>query len=262
MLFRSEYEWINNCGSKARKKVILNAETAYKRFFKGQSKFPRFKKKNKDSTSLYFPKDNNTDWEVERHRIKIPTLKWVRIKEYGYVPTNAKVISGTVTRKANRYYVSVLIETNDIEKIINENEGIGIDLGIKDFAICSNEKVYKNINKTHEVKRLEKKLKREQKRLSRKYVSLNSKNKKEKEAATRHNIQKQTVNVQKIHQRLFNLRNNYLNMIISELLKQKPRYITLENLNVKGMKKNRHLSKAISRQCFYTFRSKLEVKCK
>ena len=258
-----EYKWINECGSKARKKAIVNAETSYKRFFKGQSKFPRFKKKNKTNIGLYFPKNNKTDWKIERHRINIPTLKWVKLKEFGYIPANAKVKSGTVTMKANRYYVSVLVEEDDYIKYTNFNEGIGIDLGLKDFAICSNGDVYKNINKTKEVERLEKKLKKEQRKLSRKYESLKIKNKEIKGGnATRQNIQKQIVEVQRLHRRLYNIRNNYINYVISELLKQNPSYITIEDLNVSGMMKNRHLSKAISKQGFYTFRNKLTYKCK
>lgn len=100
-----EYSWINNCGSKARKKAIQNAETAYKSFFKGQAKFPKFKKKNKCDVKLYFPKNNKGDWKVDRHRIMIPTLNKVRLKEYGYIPVGSKIISGTVSKKANRYYV-------------------------------------------------------------------------------------------------------------------------------------------------------------
>ena len=259
---QEKYSWINNCGSKARKKAIQNAETGYKRFFKGQSKFPKFKKKNKSNVSLYFPKDHKTDWTIERYRIKIPTLKWVRLKEYGYIPLNEKVISGTVTQKAGKYYVSVLVETENNTDINHNNEGIGIDLGLKEFATCSNGDRYKNINKTLTVNKIEKKLKREQRKLSRKYESLKSRNKKEKGKATRQNIQKQIVMVQKLHQRLFNIRNNYINYVISELLKQNPSYITLEDLNIKGMMKNKHLSKAVSKQGFYSFRNKLEYKCK
>src|SRR5699024_8587676 len=130
-----EYSWINNCGSKARKKAIQNAEISYKRFFKGQSRFPRFKKKNKSNIGLYFPKNNKTDWKIERHKINIPTLKWVRLKEFGYIPCNNKVVSGTVSVKSGRYYVSVLIETDDENVITNNCEGIGVDLGLKEFAI-------------------------------------------------------------------------------------------------------------------------------
>ena len=256
-----EYCWINNCGSKARKKAIQNAETAYKRFFKGQAKFPKFKKKNKSDVKLYFPKNNKGDWKVDRHRIMIPTLKNVRLKEYGYIPVGSKVISGTVSKKANRYYVSVIIDVEIIPQK-NTNQGIGIDLGIKEFAICSNtDKPYKNINKTQRVKKLEKKLLREQKRLSRKYESLKLRNKKEKGEATRQNIQKQIVKVQILYQRLNNIRTDYINKVVSNVVRSKPSYITIEDLNVKGMMKNKHLSKAVAQQKFYEFRNKLTNKC-
>ena len=255
-----EYSWINNCGCKARKKAILNAETAYKRFFKGKSKFPRFKKKNKSDVKLHFPKNNKYDWKVERHRIMIPTLKKVRLKEYGYIPVGAEVISGTVSKKANRYYVSVIIDTN-IKPQENINEGIGIDLGIKEFAICSNKQIYRNINKTQRVKKVERKLLKEQRKLSRKYESLKLRNKKEKGVATRQNIQKQIVKVQILHQRLTNIRTDYINKIVSNVVRNKPQYITIEDLNVKGMMKNRHLSKAVAQQKFYEFRTKLTNKC-
>ncbi|MBS4893715.1 MAG: transposase, partial [Veillonella parvula] len=153
-----EYNWINSCGSKARKKAICNAEIAYKRFFKGQSKFPRFKKKKNQDVKIYFPKNNKTDFKVDRHRINIPTLKWVRLKEKGYIPTNAKVVNGTVSRKADRYYVSILVEKDDIKSSKSTNDGIGIDLGIKEFAVCSDGIKFKNINKTSTVKKVEKKL--------------------------------------------------------------------------------------------------------
>ena len=259
---QEEYKWIDSCGSKARTKAICNAETAYKRFFKGQNKFPRFKKKKNQDVKIYFPKNNKTDFKIYRHKINIPTLKWVRLKEKGYIPTNAKVINGTVSRKADRYYISVICEVDWNIPSGEYKEGIGIDLGIKDLAICSDKTIYKNINKTQRVKKLEKKLKREQKRLSRKYESLKIRNKKIKGGnATRQNIQKQIVKVQKLHQKLTNIRTDYINKTVSEIVKQKPSYITIEDLNVKGMMKNRHLSKAVVQQKFFEFKTKLEHKC-
>ncbi|HGM3508303.1 TPA: RNA-guided endonuclease InsQ/TnpB family protein, partial [Clostridioides difficile] len=200
---------------------------------------------------------------IERHRVKIPTLGWVRLKEFGYIPINSIVKSGTVSQKSNRYYVSILVEEDDIQVSKCTNEGIGIDLGIKDFAICSNGSKFKNINKTSTVKKVEKKLKREQRKLSRKYESLKVRNKNIKEGvATRQNIQKQIVKVQKIHQRLANIRTDYINKTVSQVIEQKPSYITIEDLNVSGMMKNKHLSKAISSQKFFEFRAKLTAKCK
>jgi len=251
-----DFKWINDCGSKARKKAIQNAETAYKRFFKGQSKFPRFKKKSKSDVKLYFPKNNKGDWKIERHRLMIPTLKNVRLKEYGYIPVEAKIINGTVSKKADRYYVSVVIDV-DTSIVQNTNQGIGIDLGLKDFAICSDGNTYKNINKTQRIRKLEKKLKREQKRLSRKYEFL----KKKGGTATKSNIKKKIVKVQKLHHRLDNIRTDYINKTISRIVNQKPKFITIEDLNVKGMMKNKHLSKAVAQQKFYEFRNKLTNKC-
>ena len=252
-----KYKWINNCGAKARKKAIQNAETAYRRFFNGQSKFPRFKKKNKSDVKVYFPKNNKGDYKVERHRIMIPTLKNVRLKEYGYIPIGSKVISGTVSKKADRYYVSVIIDVDMPIVSKNTNEGIGIDLGLKDFAICSNGEKYKNINKTQKIRKIEKKLKREQKKLSRKYENL----KKKGGTATKSNVKKQIVKVQKLHHKLNNIRTDYVNKTISNIINQKPKFITIEDLNVKGMMKNRHLSKAVANQKFYEFRNKLAIKC-
>ena len=240
----------------------MNGEKAFKRFFDKKSKFPRFKKKNKSDVKAYFPKNNPTDWTAERHRIKIPTLGFVRLKEKGYIPSNAKVKSGTVSKEAGRYYVSVLVETEDQTILPPSGEGIGIDLGIKDFAIVSAiDDPFPNINKTKPVKELEKRLKRAQRKLSRKYESSKKKIKNEGEA-TRQNIQKQLVKVQKLHQRLSNMRENYLNQVIHQVISQKPRYITIEDLNVKGMMKNRHLAKAVQKQNFYSFRVKLAHKCK
>ena len=158
--------------------------------------------------------------------------------------------------KADRYYVSVIVDI-DAPIIKNTNKGIGIDLGLKDFAICSDGNIYKNINKTQRIRKLEKKLKREQKRLSRKYEFL----KKRGGTATKSNINKKIANVQKLHHRLDNIRTDYINKTISRIVNQKPKFITIEDLNVKGMMKNKHLSKAVAEQKFYEFRNKLTTKC-
>ena len=258
-----DYEWIKEVYSKSVKKSIMNADVAFKRFFKGQSKFPRFKKKGKSDVKMYFVKNNPKDCFCERHRINIPTLGWVRIKEKGYIPTTKSgyvIKSGTVSTKAGRYYVSVLVEEQENEKPQLNDFGLGIDLGVKEFAVVSNGKTYKNINKTAKIKKLEKQLKREQRCLSRKYEDLKKRSKKKGEA-TRQNIQKQVLKVQKLHQRIDNIRTDYINKTISDIAKTKPSYIVIEDLNVKGMMKNRHLSKAVASQKFYEFRTKLEEKC-
>ncbi|HFD0306664.1 TPA: RNA-guided endonuclease InsQ/TnpB family protein [Clostridium perfringens] len=258
-----DMKWIKEVSSKATKQAIMNGDKAFRDFFKKAKGFPRFKKKKNQDVKAYFPKNNKTDWTLERHRVKIPTLGWVRLKEFGYIPVNSIVKSGTVSQKADRYYVSILVEENDKKVYKSTNEGVGIDLGVKEFVVCSDGIKFKNINKTSTVKKIEKKLKREQRKLSRKYESLKIRNKNIKEGrATRQNIQKQVVKVQKLHQRLTNIRTDYINKIVSSIIKQKPSYITIEDLNVKGMMKNKHLSKAIASQKFFEFKTKLTFKCK
>ena len=256
-------KWIKEVSSKATKQAIMNGDKAFKDFFKKTKGFPKFKKRKNQDVKAYFPKNNKTDWTLERHRVKIPTLGWIRFKEFGYIPTNSVVKSGTVSQKSNRYYVSILVEEDDIQIFDPINEGIGIDVGIKDFAICSDGVKFKNINKTSTVKKVEKKLKREQRKLSRKYESLKIRNKNIEEGrATRQNIQKQVVKVQKLHQRLANIRTDYINKTVFSIVKQKPSYITIEDLAVSNMMKNKHLSKAISSQKFFEFKTKLMSKCK
>ena len=250
--------WIKEAYSKAVKKSVEDGCTAFTRFFKHQSGFPKFRKKGKSDVKMYFVKNNPKDCACERHRIKIPSLGWVRIKEKGYIPTTKdgwRIKSGTVSIKADRYYLSVLVEIPDARIAANRNEGVGIDLGIKDFAVVSDGKTYKNINKSTRVRKLEKKLRREQRCLSRKYE------KSKKGESAQKNIQKQKHKVQKLHHKMDNIRTDYINKTIAEIVKTKPSYITIEDLNVSGMMKNRHLSKAVASQKFYEFRTKLKAKC-
>ena len=251
--------WIREVYSKAVKKSIEDGCTAFTRFFKHQSDFPKFKKKGKSDVKMYFVRNNPKDCQCERHRLKIPTLGWVRIKEKGYIPTTKDgymIRSGTVSVKAGRFYVSVLVEIPDINIDNNSNEGIGIDLGLKDLAIVSNGKTYRNINKSAGLKKLEKQLIREQRSLSRKYENL-----KKGESTQRANIRKQKLKVQKLHHKMDNIRTDHINKTIAEIVKTKPSYIAIEDLNVKGMMKNRCLSKAVASQKFYEFRTKLKAKC-
>ena len=254
-----EYSWIKEAYSKAVTQAVNNGQTAFTRFFNHKSAFPRFKKKGKSNVKMYFVKNNPKDCRCERHRINIPSLGWVRIKEKGYIPTTKDgyvIKSGHVSIKAGRYYVSVLIEIPDNRIANNSNEGIGIDLGLKDFAVVSNGTSYKNINKSAKLKKLEKQLIREQRSLSRKYENV-----KKGGSTQRANIQKQRLKVQKLHHRIDNIRTDYINKTIAEIVKTKPSYITIEDLNVSGMMKNKHLSKAVASQKFYEFRTKLQAKC-
>ncbi|WP_295248018.1 transposase [uncultured Catenibacterium sp.] len=255
-----EYSWIKEAYSKSVTQAVNNGQTAFENFFNHKSAFPKFKKKGRSNVKMYFVRNNPKDCQCERHRIKIPSLGWVRIKEKGYIPTTKDgyvIKSGHVSIKADRYYVSVLIEIPDNRIVSHSGEGIGIDLGLKDFAIVSNGKTYKNINKSAKLRKLEKKLIREQRSLSRKYENL-----KKGGSTQKRNIQKQRLKIQKLHHRIDNIRTDYINKIIAEIVKTKPSYITIEDLNVSGMMKNKHLSKAVASQKFYEFKSKLLAKCR
>ncbi|PHI09042.1 RNA-guided endonuclease InsQ/TnpB family protein [Fusobacterium polymorphum] len=253
-------KWIKDISSKSVKQAMIYGEQAFKRFFKGLTAFPVFKKKGKNELGAYFIKNNKKDFKFYRHKIKIPTLKFVRVKEYGYIPKNANIKSGTITKIADKYFLSLIIEVDDIVKTKNKNiKGLGIDLGIKDTAICSDGRVFKNINKTIKIKKLKKKLKREQRKMSRSIEYSKSKKIKLKECK---NFNKKKLKVQKIFYRLNCIRDDYNNKMVDEITRAKLKYITIEDLKVSNMIKNKHLSKAIQEQNFYSIRTKLINKCK
>lgn len=254
--------WIKDVSSKAVKQSIVNAERAFKRFFNKQSGFPRYKKKNKQDVKMYFVKtDAKTIIKCERHRLQVPTLGFMRLKEYGYLPTNKVIRSGTVSERAGRFYVTVLVDEKSLKKPVTLNDaGLGVDLGLKEFAITSNGQVFENKNKTEKMRKLEKKLKRAQRSLSRKYKEKKKRGEKllTKKSA---NIDKNLLRVQKLHHELSRKRQEYVRQVVSEMVKTKPKYIAIEDLNVSGMMKNKHLSKAIAGQNFYYFRLWLIYVC-
>ena len=260
LLKNPDKKWIKEVSSKSVKQAMLYGERAFKNFFKGLSSFPAFKKKGKNEIGAYFVKNNKKDFEFYRHKIKIPTLKFVRLKEYGYIPDNANIKSGTISKIADKYFLSLVIEVEDSIKETNTNtKGLGIDLGIKDTAICSNGKVFKNINRTEKVKKIKKKLKREQRKISRSIEY--SKHNKIKLKDLR-NFSKKKLKIQRLFYKLNCIRNDYNNKIVDEITRTKLKYITIEDLKVSNMMKNRHLSKAIQEQNFYSIRTKLINKCR
>ena len=253
-------KWIKDVSSKSVKQAMIYGEKAFKNFFKGLSSFPVFKKKGKNELGAYFVKDNKKDFEFYRHKIKIPTLKFVRVKEYGYIPKNANIKSGTISKVTDRYFLSLVMEVDDIVKTENKSiKGLGVDLGIKDTAVCSDGRIFKNINKTKKVKKLKKKIKREQRKMSRSIEYSKSNKIKLKECK---NFNKKKLKVQRLFYRLNCIRYDYNNKIVNEITRTKLKYITIEDLKVSNMMKNKHLSKAIQEQNFFSIRTKLINKCK
>lgn len=262
---QEEYKWLYSISNNVTKQAIKDACLSYKRFFKGQAKFPKFKSKKFDRPSFYVDnvkiKFTNSHVKLENisdsKRKNKAKLNWIKLCEKGKIPTDCKYINPHVVYDGENWFICVGIEYKDLDKIPNE-QGIGIDLGIKDLAICSDGNAYKNINKTHKIKQLEKKKRRLQRKISRKYL-INKEGSSYKKTC---NIIKSEKKLLKLNHRLTNIRDNYLHQTTSEIIKRNPSFITIEDLNVSGMMKNKHLSKSVQQQKFYEFRRQLEYKCK
>lgn len=258
-----EYKWLNEISNNVTKQAIKDACNAYRRFFKGQCKHPRFKSKKHSALSFY--QDNikiqftNTHVKIEKFSMSRKRnkqkLNWIKLCEKGRIPTNCKYTNPRFTYDGLYWYVSVGIEVDD-NTALPSNEGVGIDLGLKDLAICSDGNTYKNINKTQKIKKLEKRKRRLQRSISRRY----EKNKKGVNYCKTSNIIKGEKELLKLVKRLTNIRHNYLHQITSEIVKRKPSFICMEDLNVSGMMKNKHLSKAVQQQGFYEFRRQIKYK--
>ena len=258
-----EYKWLNDISNNVTKQAIKDACDAYKKFFKGLAKFPKFKSKKKTTPSFY---QDNVKIQFSEMHVKMEgfavskkknkqKINWIRLAEHGRVPTNCKYSNPRIKFDGLNWWITVGIEYSD-SGVTPNKDGVGIDLGIKDLAICSDEHKYKNINKTHGVKQLEKKKRRLQCSISRKY----EKNKKGESYCKTCNIIRSEKKLLKITHRLTNIRQNYLHQITSEIIKREPSFICMEDLNIKGMMKNRHLSKAVQQQGFYEFRRQIEYK--
>ena len=252
-LKKNELSWLNDVSNNVAKQAVKDACNAYKRFFKGLSGKPRFKSKRKSKKSFYH----------DNVKLKVKEGKFVHIEKVGWIKTNEQLPIGVKYNNLrisydNKYwYLSVGIEQGESQEVLTD-VSLGIDLGLKDFAICSDGTVYKNINKSYVVKKIEKRLKRLQKQVSRKYEQ----NKKGKEYVKTKNIIKLEKKIQQTYRRLANIRNNYLHQTTTSIVKTKPYRVVIEDLNVKGMMKNKHVSDAIRKQGFYEFRRQLKYKCK
>ena len=259
-----EYTWLNDVSNNVAKQAIKDACNAYKRFFKGLAKFPKFKSKKKSTPSFY---QDNVRIQFSETHVKVEKftaskkknkqkLNWIRLAEQGRVPIGCKYSNPRIKFDGLNWWITVGIEYPDPVAIVSENEGVGIDLGIKDLAICSDGNKYKNINKSNSIKNLEKKKRRLQRSISRSY----EKNKKGKEYCKTNNVIKKEKLLLKLYHRLTNIRQNYLHQTTSEIIKREPSFICIEDLNVSGMMKNIHLAKAVQEQCFYEFRRQIEYK--
>ncbi len=259
-----EYQWLNDYSNNIAKQAVKDACKAYKNFFRGFTDYPKFKSRKKAKPSFYADpcKIQFTGTHVKLEKMttnrKANKQKFnsIKLAEPNRIPVTAKYSNPRITFDGLNWWISVGIECEEsTEK--PANQGIGIDIGIKDLAICSDKKVYKNINKTAKVRKLKKKKRRLQRRISKKY----SKNKKGECYCKTRSIVKSEKKLLKITHKLTNIRHNYLHQTTSEIISRKPKFIVLEDLNVKGMMKNRHLAESVQEQCFYEFYRQIQYKC-
>lgn len=245
-----DFKWLNDVSCNVAKQAVKDACNAYKRFFKKQSAFPKFKSKKKTRPSFY---NDSVKLKVKQDLVLIEKVGWLKTSEQ--IPMNIKYYNPRITFDNKYWYISVGYETTYPTQELTD-EVLGIDLGVKDLAVCSNGMVFTNINKSTEVKKKEKRLRRLQRKVSRKYQI----NKQGGEFAKTCNIIKIEKEIRLLQRSLANIRKNHLHQASSSIVKAKPRRIVLEDLNVKGMMKNKYLSKAVAQQCFYEFRRQIEYK--
>lgn len=246
-----DYPYIKLTSSKAIKQSIMDCDKAFKNFFKSKGGFPKPKLRIHNK-GVYLPRNNINDIEIDRHKIKVPTYGWLRVKEKGYLPTKGVVYKSVTLSlgKNGRAYASLLVEEDsNVKPVELKDKGIGIDLGIKTFATTSDNIQFSNINKSEKVKSLEKLLKRVNKIVSRK--SKNSNNKR-----------KVLLRKNKIESTLTNIRRDYYQKVAISLVKTKPKFIAIEDLLIKSMMKNKVLAGKIGKANFYNFRVFLERKCR
>ena len=260
-----KFMWLNNYSNNIAKQAVKDACNAYLNFFKGITKFPNYKSQRKSKPSFYVDTDkiSFTDTHVKLEKLaasrKANKQKFNHIKlaEKSRIPVGAKYSNPRVTFDGINWYISVGIEASEnTNKPLND--GIGIDIGIKTLAVCSDTKEYQNINKTAKVRKLKKQKRRLQRRISKKY----SKNKKGVCYCKTRNIIKSEKQLLKITHRLTNIRHDHIHKATSEIVNRQPKFIVMENLNVKGMMKNKQLAQAVQEQCFYEFYRQIQYKCR
>ena len=263
-LHKQTNTWLYDISNEVTAQAINDACLAYIRFFKKQSNFPRFKSRKRNKPSFYqgswkirvtstHVKLEKISTKITRNRLK---LNWIKLSETNRIPFVDTYKNPRVTFDGLHWYISVGVEHPDDSVRVPTGQGVGIDLGIKDLAVCSDGHTYGNINRTDKVKRLEKAKRRKQREISRKYLM----NKQGDKFVKTKNIVKAELKLLRLTHKLTNIRNYYIHKITTDIVKREPSFIVLEDLNVSGMLKNKHLSKSVQQQNFYKFREILTYK--
>ena len=257
-LKKGELSWLNQVSNNVAKQAVKDCCVAYKNFFTGKTKKPRFKSRKKSKPSFY---NDNVKLKVKEKSVLIEKVGWIKTNEQ--IPISVKYTNPRISHDGKYWYLSVGVEPS-LEDVQLTDVSLGIDVGIKDLAICSDGQVFKNINKTKVVRKLEKRLKRLQKQVSRKY-GMNKKQLQGGESrcqfAKTNNIIKLEREIRLLHRRLKNIRSNHIHQTTNQIVKTKPSRIVMETLNIRGMMKNKHLSKAIQKQGSNEFKRQIQYKC-
>lgn len=264
VLKKTTHTWLNEVGSNVMKQAVKDADVARKRWFEGISDKPRFKSRRKSKISFYVNYES-----LKRTKEGFQGEKLGIVKTYQPLPklqTGQKYSNPRISFDGRNWFLSIGYE-QEFEGFELTGKSLGIDVGIKELAVCSDGEVKRNINKDKDVKRLEKKLKREQRKLSRKLEANIEKYNKarkpiyKKPLKDKKNIQKQNQVIRNLHKKINDIRTNHLHQCSNEIVKTKPSQIVMEHLNVRGMMKNKHLAKSIAAQKLYEFKRQMKYKC-
>ena len=250
-----DFKWLYNVSGQITAQAFADLEDAYKNFFDGLAQRPKFKNKKKSKKSFYVRYDAI---KFSNNRVNIEKIGKVKYSSNYKIPKLDKYTNPRCHFDGKYWYLTFGFEHGESQASLNEDLSIGIDLGISHLAIVNHlDKPIKNINKSKEVRRLKKKLKRLQRQVSRKYEM----NKKGSKFVKTNNIIKLERQIKLVHRRLNNIRNNHIHQTTSKIIKLNPYRVVMEDLNVSGMMKNKHLAEKIAEQKFYEFKRQMKYKC-
>ena len=246
---QNDLAWLYDYNCDIVKQAVKDACRAYKKFFDKKAKKPKFKSAKLTKPSFYV---DGWRLKIENGYVKIPLCTKIKLYEKDYIPEGLNYQNPRITFDGIDWWLSVGLPI-EIEQYELTDEIIGIDLGLKELATCSNGMVFHNVSKSNEYQKVNKSLKQKQRQISRKYEM----NKQGSKFIKTSNINKLERKIQKKRIRLQNIKKDYFHKSSTALVRTKPKAIVLEDLNVAGMRKNKHLSHSLQETSISTFKQML-----